>query len=318
VIELYWSDRDGKTIEKNARFSTISFDGVKVDYPYKLITDLPEPSCYKVISQTYQPDFDSWNQTFEKLKSKLNSKQLQKVVLARAIKLELEETPDPFKITSYLKKNAKNSFVFCIKDKNFAFIGATPERLFRREKTLFLSEAVAGTKPRGKTFEEDLMLEKQLLESKKDLLEFTPVKQYIQNCLSPFVIDSKWSENSILKTSHVQHLYSIFEAQLKSNFASDTILKSLHPTPALCGTPSNLAKSFLMENETFSRGLYCGAIGWHIDDCEEWIVGIRSCLVEKNRVTLFSAAGIIEESNVLDEWQELNQKIRLYDGVFHY
>ncbi|HLI93964.1 MAG TPA: chorismate-binding protein, partial [Puia sp.] len=64
------------------------------------------------------------------------------------------------------------------------------------------------------------------------------------------------------------------------------------------------------------RGLYGGAIGWSTQDASEWVVGIRSCFIQGKTATLFSGTGIVQGSDPISEWDELDQKLKLYDGIF--
>ena len=258
-----------------------------------------------------------WIQGVEKALDLIRRKELEKVVLARTCTLELETAPDPFAIAAALKAKAQGAFVFCVQSENEAFLGATPERLFVRNHREILSEAIAGTRTRGKTKAEDESLGAQLLSSEKDLREFSPVQVYLKNALSPLCIASPtFTPISIHQTQNVQHLYSKCSGKLKAVATDEEILQSLHPTPALCGTPKDKAFSVIRELEPFERGLYGGAIGWSTPEASEWIVGIRSCLIKGKTATLYSGTGIVEGSDPEEEWDELNQKLKLYDGIF--
>lgn len=258
-----------------------------------------------------------WIAGVEKALALIRRSELEKVVLARTCTLELAEAPDPFALTAALKQKAQGAFVFCVQSDTEAFLGATPERLFVRNQRQILSEAIAGTRRRGKTSSEDTKLGKQLLKSEKDLREFSPVQIYLQNALSPLcVAPPSFTPISIHQTQNVQHLYSRCSGRLKETVTDEEILLHLHPTPALCGTPKNKAYSVIRELEPFERGLYGGAIGWTTPEASEWIVGIRSCLIRGRTATLFSGTGIVEGSDPEEEWDELNQKLKLYEGIF--
>jgi menaquinone-specific isochorismate synthase len=258
-----------------------------------------------------------WIAGVEKALDLIQRKELEKVVLARTCTLELATAPDPFAIAAALKQKAQGAFVFCVQSDTEAFLGATPERLFVRNNREILSEAIAGTRRRGKTASEDENLAAQLLASEKDLREFSPVQTYLHNALSPLCIaPPKFTPISIHQTQNVQHLYSRCSGKLKETATDEEILLNLHPTPALCGTPKNKAYSVIHELEPFERGLYGGAIGWTTPEASEWIVGIRSCFIQGKTATLFSGTGIVEGSDPEEEWDELNQKLKLYEGVF--
>ena len=268
------------------------------------------------MKKTFEPCFDVWCAGVEKALDLIRRKELEKVVLGRSCLIELEEQPDPFAIAAALKETAEGAFIFCAKFPDGHFLGASPERLFSRSGKKLMSEAIAGTRPRGKDRDHDEKLRSNLLRSFKDLREFSPVQQYLQKTLSPFCNDPlTFTPISVHQTRNVQHLYSRCSGTLKASISDEEILTSLHPTPALCGTPTKKAYSLIQELEPFDRGFFGGAIGWSTPDASEWIVGIRSCLIKGKTATLFSGTGIVEGSNPRSEWEELNQKIKLYDRV---
>jgi menaquinone-specific isochorismate synthase len=283
------------------------------------MSPLPAPVAIKVLKKQYLPTREEWIQNVEKALEKIERKELQKVVLARSCTLELAATPDPFALTAALQRKAEGAFVFCLQSENEAFFGATPELLFSRKGQDITSEAVAGTRPRGRNVEEEAHLQKELLASAKDLREFSPIPLYLQTTLSPLCLSPLvFSPLSIHTTQNVQHLYSKCSGKLKANVTDDEIIQQLHPTPALCGSPKEKAASLIAELEPFSRGLYGGILGWSTPNASEWIVGIRSCLLQGNKAILYSGTGIVEGSDPEKEWDELNQKLNLYDGILDY
>ncbi len=268
------------------------------------------------MKKTFHPTFKAWKADIEKALDLIRRKELEKVVLGRTCVLELQEIPDPFAITAMLKEEAQGAFVFCAQMDTESFLGASPERLFSRKGKKLLSEAIAGTRPRGKHFFQDEKLRHDLLCSLKDLREFSPVQKYLQNALTPLCVSPlTFTPISIHRTRNVQHLYSRCSGVLQEDADDDAILSSLHPTPALCGTPTKKAYSLIQELEPFDRGLFGGAIGWTTPEESEWIVGIRSCLIKGKTATLFSGTGIVEGSDPVEEWEELNQKLKLYDRI---
>jgi len=317
-VKIYWSDREGKPAPPHCAFNFRPFfseAGQKGDF--ERVDVLPKAGGAKVIKRTFSPSRETWILGIEKALDAIRQKNLQKVVLARICTLELSEAPDPFALAASLKQKAQGAFVFCIQSEGSAFLGATPERLFVRKGRQILSEAVAGTRRRGRTLHEDEKLKKQLLTSPKDLREFSPVQAYLQEALSPLCMGPlSFTPISIHQTQNVQHLYSRCSGKLKETISDNQILQQLHPTPALCGTPKEKAFSLIQELEPFERGLYGGAIGWTTPEASEWVVGIRSCLLQGKTATLFSGTGIVEGSDPEAEWDELDQKLKLYDGIF--
>lgn len=318
-MKIYWSDREGNAPPADCTFSFRPFSSVIGAQPYIQQKELPKPISVKALRQTYLPSREEWTRGVNKALDLIRKGELQKVVLARICRLELDHIPNPFAIAASLKQKAQGAFVFCMQSGSQAFLGATPERLFFRKERKIISEAVAGTRKRGNDPIEDEKLQQELLRSAKDLREFSPVQSYLQNALSPLCLKPlNFTPISVHQTKNVQHLYSKCTGDLKREVTDEEILTNLHPTPALCGTPKQKAFSFIHELEPFDRGLYGGALGWQTPEASEWIVGIRSCHLEGNIATLFSGTGIVEGSNPDDEWDELNQKLKLYEGILDY
>jgi menaquinone-specific isochorismate synthase len=315
-LKAFWQDREGKAAPKNCTFYLRSFDS-KTDIAFTPeFVELPQPKIYKAVKKNFFPDFDGWKAGVEKALDLIKKKEIEKVVLGRICVLEFEEVLDPFMVTAALKEKAEGAFVFCFELEGMSFLGASPERLFKRREKVLLSEALAGTRARGKDGAQDEILRKELLASFKDLREFSPVKKYLQRALSPLCINAPvFSPLSIHQTENVQHLYSGCTALLNEGSNDLEILQSLHPTPALCGTPTERAYSLIREIEPFDREFFGGAIGWATEESSEWIVAIRSCKIEGRTATLFTGTGIVEGSDAAEEWEELNQKLRLYDRI---
>jgi menaquinone-specific isochorismate synthase len=109
--------------------------------------------------------------------------------------------------------------------------------------------------------------------------------------------------------SEMHHLYSRIEVSCKDRPTLDAIISALHPTASVCGSPYQEAFNLIASLEGFSRGLYSGPLGIATHDQIECLVSLRSCLLQKNILTVFAGAGIVEGSNHKEEWQELEAKI---------
>jgi menaquinone-specific isochorismate synthase len=312
-VKIFWSDREGNKPPINCEFTYRSFCSSFSQCCKAEQVELPPPAFAKVVKRSFLPEEPMWKDGVTKA---LGTK-IPKVVLARSCLLELEEKPDPFALTAALKAVSQGAFVFCIQTEEFSFFGATPERLFKRSGRRLTSEALAGTRKRSENRDEDEMLKKELLASAKDRTEVEFVQNYLNETLTSFcVAPPTFAPFTIHQTQNVQHLYSSCQTELKRDASDEELISALHPTPALAGFPKSKALSFINEIEPFKRGLYGGLLGWSDGENSEWIVTIRSCLLQGNRATLFSGAGIVQGSNPSDEWNELNQKIRLYDTIF--
>ncbi|MBM3192109.1 MAG: isochorismate synthase, partial [Chlamydiae bacterium] len=256
-------------------------------------------------------DLPNKRQWHSLIKKAFESTSLKKVVLARMTSLRFKDMLHPLSLLTYLDTRTLNSTLFAyIPSKEKAFLGASPELFYKRQGSTLSTAAVAGTRKRGTSQQEDAFLENELLHSEKDLEEFAFVVRFFEETLSSGCTRLHPSATMVKKTSTVQHLYKPFEALLKYPFQDEALISVLHPTPAVGGTPRKEALQFLQESEPFYRGYYAAPLGWVSSSITELIVAIRSSLVLNNTLTLFAGAGITKASDPEKEWEELNHKIK--------
>lgn len=307
-MTIYWIDREGNPAPPHASFYAYPFAG---KLPLAVCKELPPPASVRIVKKTFLPTKEDWIKNVETVLGLIRQHVVQKVVLARACVLELATAPDPFAVTSALRKKAQNAHVFCLESEGVAFLGATPERLFTRRGAQITCEAVAGTCRRGTDAAEDEQLQQALLASEKHIREHA----FVQEHLARILPTASFTPRTVRQTRNVQHLYSRGVAAPEQPIPDLELLSLLHPTPALCGTPREAARTAIAQLESFDRGLYGGVIGWTAPEASDWVVAIRSCLLKGKTATLFSGAGIVEGSDPEEEWDELNQKLTLYDGI---
>ncbi|MFQ6637587.1 hypothetical protein Gotur_012758 [Gossypium turneri] len=248
----------------------------------------------------------TWDEAIHSLETTM-----QQVVLARSSRILTATNIDPIAWLACLQVEGEDAYQFCLQPPNGpAFVGNTPERLFHRKWLSISSEALAATRARGESSDLDLQIEHDLLSSPKDHLEFTVVRENIQNKLESVcdrvVVEPK---KTVRKLRRIQHLYAQLSGNLRREDDEFEILSSLHPTPAVCGLPKEAARLFISETEMFDRGMYAGPVGWFGGGESEFAVGIRSALVEKDSGALvYAGTGIVEGSNPSSEWDELELK----------
>lgn len=257
------------------------------------------------------PDRAEWQSSVSTALAEMGAGKYEKVVLARKATLTFNDPVDPVAYLLRLRRMTEETFNFYFQaDEGHAFLGATPERLFKRQGRTLLTEAIAGTRPRGLTTRDDERYSKALLNSDKELREHGIVVDMIRNVLEKYcdhlIVDE---DVQITKLSHVQHLCKHFKGQLDEETSDADLIEALHPTPAMGGYPTDIALEAIEELEPFNRGWYAAPIGFVGHDHTEFVVGIRSALIEKERVSLYSGAGIVLGSDPAEEWQEIEDKI---------
>ncbi len=275
--------------------------------------ELPIP-----LTRRDEPAREDWLKGLKNVLAALSTKALEKVVLARRSSFKFESALNPVAFLARLKEISSDCYHFCFQmDEGYAFIGASPERLYKREKNIISSEALAGTRPRGESVEEDEKLKNELLTSNKDRQEHLYVIDFIKKSFESLCSTISVDPNvGILPLQSGHHLLTTIEGSLKKDTDNATILETLHPTPAVAGIPSERALKVIANFEPFKRGWYAGPIGYVGYDVTEFAVAIRSGLLSKNDFLLYAGAGIVEGSIPQEEWNEIETKLSTFTKIF--
>jgi menaquinone-specific isochorismate synthase len=264
------------------------------------------------------PAREEWYSKIETLLELFEQGDVDKVVLARESKFFFNDPVEPCTLLQHLRENTSHSYHYAFQSPDGSmFIGASPERLFKRDGELLYSEALAATRPRGATLAEDDALGHELLTSDKDLREHKMVLDRIVSLLDEFCSNvSRDREIEVLKLRHCQHLLCKVGGQLHSTECDADVLEKLHPTPAVGGTPKHRAMDWIAKLEEFDRGWYAAPVGWIGLDAVEFAVAIRSALVQHDVVSVYTGAGIVPGSKPRLEWKEIENKIADFRSLF--
>lgn len=272
----------------------------------------PKKSSSAVEISANSETYDRWLDSVTTAKEHIRKGKYQKIVLARHASVRIDDDLQPTHIANRLRKKYPSCYTFLIRQKSsHTFLGSSPERLMAFKKNHLLTEALAGSIERGSTATEDAVMEKELLLSSKNASEHNYVVQAIEQRLAPYVrrLD-KGSTPVIKKLSNVQHLFTPITAWLEKNIDAMTVLEELHPTPAVGGYPWKESEPYIRELETFERGWYAGPVGWvNSKGVGEFIVAIRSGLIDKQGATFYAGCGIVEDSDAEAEWRETLLKL---------
>ncbi|HLP60037.1 MAG TPA: isochorismate synthase [Candidatus Deferrimicrobium sp.] len=279
--------------------------------------DFPKPG--KPISRTDYPNHDRWLETLTRVIAEIKNGQYKKTVLARKVELLFENPPDPVAILASLKQTSSRRYDFLFQfDAKTAFLGSSPEQLYQRNGRNLESEAIAGTRSRGKNQQEDTALAEELMNSNKDQREHDFVIHTIEQELRPFCSSLDVESNkSLLILKEGMHLISHIKGTLKSSVTDEMLISILHPTPAVGGCPREKALAVIRESEPFKRGWYAGVIGSVGHGSVDFAVGLRSALVKNNLLALYSGVGIVEGSIPEDEWKEVDDKILNFMNIIN-
>ncbi len=268
----------------------------------------------EVTNRQFTPDQAEWEQRVKTILSQIESKEIEKQVLARKIDLRLANTLTPYQLLRKMREKAPRCFSFMISSEpSLAFVGTTPELLYTREGEEVRCEAVAGTRPMGSSEAENDRLARELLNSEKERREHQFVSSYVQEVVEELSTEvSSDVEPSVLRRGPWQHLYTQFEATLQPGVTDLSLIQALAPTPAVAGV--DVEKIRLVEQ--FDRGWYAAPVGWLSRGSAEFAVAIRSALVAEKHVTFFAGAGIVEGSDGVAEWEETETKMNPFLSIF--
>ncbi|WP_143528224.1 isochorismate synthase [Rubrobacter xylanophilus] len=263
------------------------------------------------------PRLSGWRSGVGRALGAFREGRMGKVVLARRVDFDFEGPLDAPALARALRDVTPGCFHFYLEpEEGVAFLGASPERLYRREGRSVTSEAVAGTRPRGGSEADDRALGGELLGSEKDREEHAYVLRSIREELGSLCeslrVDGDVSE---MRLATRRHLVARLRGILHPGVTDADLLEALHPTPAVGGYPREAALAEIRSSEPFDRGWYAGPVGWIGAGGAEFAVGIRSGLVRGSRLALFSGAGIVRGSDPEEEWAEIEQKISDFAGI---
>lgn len=246
-------------------------------------------------------DKAAWARLVETSLAAIQAGTLSKVVAARIIEATAASPFEPLEILARLRSYAPGCTTFLLRGEGTAFVGATPETLCRIDGATLETEALAGSAAPGEPIER--------LESDKERREHNAVTDAIRDGLGPLCeqIDVERTPNRLV-LPNVVHLRTPIRARLRSGVGAADVVRTIHPTPAVGGTPRERSLAFLREHEGFDRGWYAGAVGWVGPGAAELRVALRSALLDGARARLFVGAGLVAGSTVEDEWTETEAK----------
>ena len=261
--------------------------------------------------QRYPMAFPAWEQMLGGAIDEIENGRLQKVVLSRVSELRFDKRVNIDGAMAYLGDQYADCYRFLFEPRpHHAFFGATPELLAKVNGRTIHTMALAGSIERGATDHDDDLLGSQLIDSPKDRHEHDLVVTSILERLALLTSQLEIApQPGLYKLSNIQHLYSPVRGTLLRGDGILPIIKVLHPTPALGGSPRRKAMSYIREAESVPRGWYGAPVGWidvNLDGA--FAVGIRSAVAQEKRVWLYAGAGIVADSEPEKEWDETGLK----------
>jgi menaquinone-specific isochorismate synthase len=274
---------------------------------------LPQSKAKNAYTVTYPLSYDRWAQMIERAQDQFSTGILQKVVLARVCEVQQPQLIDIDSALAYLQRRYADCYTFLFEPQpHHAFFGATPELLIATQGEQFTTMSLAGSIQRGATPAEDAQLAQALLHSAKDRHEHALVVAAVRQRLEPLTTALTIPDApTVYQLSNIQHLYTPIQGVLRQATGVLPLVETLHPTPALGGSPRDLALAFISAVESVPRGWYAAPVGWI--DCNldgAFGVAIRSAVAQRQRAWLYAGAGIVAASEPFKEWEETGWKFR--------
>jgi len=242
----------------------------------------------------------------------IRNKELTKIVLAHYLDVISPVPWAPFLSLNELRQKHPGCYIFSVGNRQgTTFVGATPERLFSLRNQRLVSDALAGSAPRSNSAIADAKLGQALLNNEKERREHQAVSDYIIKQLEQLGLTPQRSRQQLLKLSNIQHVWTLIEADVPATLNPLEMVAKLHPTPAVAGVPTAIACEKIRQYETFDRALYAAPIGWlDSQGNAEFMVGIRSAMINQNQARLYAGAGIVAGSNPEKELAEVQLKLQ--------
>ena len=254
-----------------------------------------------------------WHRMVSASLRRIGTGEAEKVVLARTMEMNEPDPVGPVELAMALWEENHGSHVFLFEPTpGSALVGAAPETIATLVNGVVRSTAVAGSIAVGADSVETAQLARELYNSEKDRAEHDFVVQDMVARLSALGCTVRRDvAPHVLTLARIQHLETKMAATVPAGLTLLDILASLHPTPAVCGIPRNVARSILTDSEVFDRGWYAGPVGWFASDGKGiFVPALRSAVGTGSRWRLFAGCGIVAGSDPALEWAETELKFQ--------
>ncbi len=273
---------------------------------------VPEEVSGPISVPTSETSEAAFMQAVEKAKQYIFDGDIMQVVLSQRMRLAFSASP----LSLYRALRALNPspYMFYFDMGGFHIVGASPEILVRLEGDMVTVRPIAGTRPRGKTRDEDVALEHDLLADPKERAEHVMLMDLGRNDVGRVaqVGSVRVTENMLVERySHVMHIVSNVDGKLKAGLDAMAVLRASFPAGTVSGAPKVRAMEIIDELEVSKRGIYAGAVGYlGFNGDMDLAIAIRTAVVKDNTLYVQAGAGIVADSVASSEWTETQNKAR--------
>lgn len=248
----------------------------------------------------------------EQGKAEIRAGEIIQVVLSQ--RLDVDVKADPLTVYRTLRALNPSPYMYTLNFDGFHLIGSSPELLVRVDKGTVATRPIAGTRPRGKTPEEDNAFEKDLLADPKELAEHVMLVDLGRNDLGRVCKEGSVKVTDLMSVerySHVMHIVSNVQGELRKDQDALSALEAVFPAGTLSGAPKIRAMEIIESLEKTRRGPYGGCIGYlsfsqELNTC----ITIRTIVMKGNKAYVQAGAGIVADSDPESEYQETLNKAK--------
>lgn len=314
IISLVFADEAEDEDDRHVLFQAAKINNRRIKEKLESF-DLRLPTSGE--SSELQPATSNWERTsFENavsdVKELINAGEAYQVVISQCFSKPTSATP--VSIYRAIRSLNPSPYMFLIKFGEKSVIGASPEMLVRVRGRDLEYRPIAGTRPRGKTTEEDDRLAEEMRADRKEVAEHLMLVDLGRNDLGRVAEYGSVKVDSLMhveKYSHVQHLVSFLSAKLRDGLDQFDALASCFPAGTVSGAPKVRAIEIIRSLEPTPRGVYAGAVGYfdyagNMDTC----IAIRTLSLENGVAKVQAGAGIVADSVPESEYQETVNKAR--------
>lgn len=259
-------------------------------------------------SNTTKEEFE---QMVSNAKEKIFEGEIFQIVLSR--KIDFQISGDPLEMYKTLRMVNPSPYLFYLDFGQLQLLGSSPEMLVRLEGSKLTTRPLAGTRPRASDIEKDEQLKLEMLLDEKERAEHLMLVDLHRNDMGRVSRFGSVKVNelmSIEKYSHVQHLVSNIDSEIRPECDAFDALKSCFPAGTVTGAPKIRAMEIISDLEKDLRGPYAGSVGYFdFNGNMDFAITIRSIIVSKNRASLQAGAGIVADSVPEREFTETEHKM---------
>jgi anthranilate synthase component 1 len=268
------------------------------------------PASGKTVELRSNISREAFEASVEKAKEYVRSGDIIQVVLSQRFSGEL--SADPLDIYRVLRTLNPSPYMFFLRLDDTVIAGASPEVMVRKEGRRVELRPIAGTRPRGASVEADTQLVEELLSDPKERAEHVMLVDLGRNDLGRVCISGSVSVSELMvveRYSHVMHIVSNLQGQLKDNCDAFDLVRATFPAGTLSGAPKVRAMQIVEELEPVRREIYGGAVGYFsFSGNMDLAITIRTLVIKDGMVHLQAGAGLVADSEPAAEWQETVNK----------